>query len=98
MAVFFFMSTTLTATPVAPSLSSGLEFGRANWTAADHAAVGSLRRRQRRRWPDVQRLAFARDALDAGAQKPDTFLAGSGESRLCLGGREVYGRLGGFAG
>ena len=39
MAVFFFMSTALTATPVAPSLSSGLEFGRANWTAADHAAA-----------------------------------------------------------
>ena len=39
MAVFFFMPTTLTATPVAPSLSSGLEFGRANWTAADHAAA-----------------------------------------------------------
>ena len=39
MAVFFFMSTALTATPVAPSLASGLEFGRANWTAADHAAA-----------------------------------------------------------
>ena len=39
MAVFFFMSTALSATPVAPSLSSGLEFGRANWTAADHAAA-----------------------------------------------------------
>ena len=41
MAVFFFMSTALTATPVAPSLASGLEFGRANWTAADHAAARS---------------------------------------------------------
>ena len=41
MPVFFFMSTTLTATPVAPSLASGLEFGRANWTAADHAAARS---------------------------------------------------------
>ena len=39
MPVFFFMPTALTATPVAPSLSSGLEFGRANWTAADHAAA-----------------------------------------------------------